>query len=286
MPELNKAVIGKEYGPIQFEIKKHETVYYALATNDWNPWYVDGSRDGGIVAPPMYAVHYGGSAVGMVFFDKEVGEGFMPFLVHGEQDMEWFKAVRPGDKIQTTVRISDIIDKGSGELLVVETTSRLAEETDVVCRQTSSFFVRGYGRLERKSKAPEPEEDKSELAFQSSEKVLPGQSHAYAEPSGDHNPIHLNEEFARKVGLGGIILQGLCTMAFCHKAAVNGLADGDPAGIKRLSVRFSRPVCPGDEISIRSWWIKKGELAGLEAFTHAGSEVIKNGRAHLGKIRS
>lgn len=283
MPELNKETIGREYPESEVEIKQHETIYYAVSTNDPNPWYLDAVREEGIIAPPMYAVNYGGSALGQVFFDKELGEGFMAFLVHGEQDIEWFKAVKPGQKVKTKGKIKDIVDKGSGELLKVESTTTDSESGDMVCRQSFNFFVRGYGKMEKKAKAPEPEEDRSKQAFQSKENVLYGQTFLYAEPSGDHNPIHVDDEFAKKVGLGGIILQGLCTMGFCHKAVVGNVCEGNPLKLKRLFVRFSKPVRPGDEITITGWW-KDDSTVGFEAATQNGELVIKGGHAEIGDV--
>ncbi len=284
MPELNKECIGKEYAGAEMDISQYETIYYAVGANDPNPWYLDGVREGGIIAPPMYAVKYGGAPIANVMFDKELGEGFMAFLVHGEQDIEWFKAVKPGQKVKTTGKVKDIQDKGSGELLMVEATTTMADSDEMVCKQSFNFFVRGYGKMEKKDKKAAQEEDKSDIAFETKENVLIGQSFLYAEPSGDHNPIHIDNEFAKKVGLGGIILQGLCTMAFCHKAAVQNLCDGNPLKLKKLFVRFSRPVRPGDELTIKGWWKQKGKTAGIEAANQSGEMVIKGGVAELGEV--
>ena len=54
----------------------------------------------------------------------------------------------------------------------------------------------------------------------------------YAGASGDFNPIHIDPEVGRMAGLGGAILQGLCTMAWCVESAVNYL--GDPGKLKRV----------------------------------------------------
>ena len=67
------------------------------------------------------------------------------------------------------------------------------------------------------------------------------QAERYAEASGDHNPIHLDEEAARAVGLPGRILHGLCTMALAGRA-VEQVAGREPT---RLAVRFSAPVALG-----------------------------------------
>jgi len=284
MPELNKDVIGKEYPPAEMGIEQHETIYYAAGTDDINPWYVDGVREGGIIAPPMYAVKYGGTAIANVMFDKEVGEGFMAFLVHGEQEIEWYKAVRPGQKVKTTGKVADIQDKGTGQLLVVESRTVMADSGEDVCKQSFNFFVRGYGPMEKKEKKAEEPEDKSDKAFETKQKVAIGQTFLYAEPSGDHNPIHINNDFAKQVGLGGIILQGLCTMAFCHKALVQNVCGGNPLKLKKMFVRFSKPVRPGDEITITGWWKEKDKSLGFEASVQSGDMVIKGGYAELGDV--
>lgn len=103
----------------------------------------------------------------------------------------------------------------------------------------------------------------------------------YAGSSGDFNPIHIDPEFGKMAGLGGNILQGLCTMAFCAKAMTD-LA-GDPGRLKMLKVRFAKPVYPLDKVVV------KGRVAGkdgariqveLDAWTKKGeTQVISNASA-------
>lgn len=78
----------------------------------------------------------------------------------------------------------------------------------------------------------------------------------YAGASGDFNFIHIDPEFGKMAGLGGNILQGLCTMAYtvrCHTDFA-----GDPGALKRIKVRFSKPVMPGDTVNVKAE-IKKAE---------------------------
>ena len=53
---MNRSLIGKKYGPVDGVVDVREAMYYALATNDTNEWYIDGARPGGTVAPPLYAI--------------------------------------------------------------------------------------------------------------------------------------------------------------------------------------------------------------------------------------
>src|SRR5437016_11511927 len=69
----------------------------------------------------------------------------------------------------------------------------------------------------------------------------------YAEASGDRNPIHLDETFARSAGLPGVIAHGMLTMAFANQMVTNWL--GDRSLLKRLQGRFAGMVVPGDELT-------------------------------------
>src|SRR4029077_15737337 len=73
---------------------------------------------------------------------------------------------------------------------------------------------------------------------------------AYAEASGDHNPIHLDDEFARSVGLPGVIAHGMLQMGIL--GTVSAQAAGGPEKLRRLSVRFADMVEPGDTVVFRA----------------------------------
>jgi len=78
------------------------------------------------------------------------------------------------------------------------------------------------------------------------DKYLP---HRYAGASGDFNPIHIDPEFAKAVGLPGMILHGLYMMALVARANA-ALAGGDPRALKRLSVQFRGMGAPEQEIVV------------------------------------
>ena len=78
------------------------------------------------------------------------------------------------------------------------------------------------------------------------DKYLP---HRYAGASGDFNPIHIDPEFAKAVGLPGNILHGLWMMAQVARANTQ-LAGGDPRALKRLSVQFRGMGFPEQELVV------------------------------------
>jgi 3-hydroxybutyryl-CoA dehydratase len=86
--------------------------------------------------------------------------------------------------------------------------------------------------------------------FTGSEKVDRYRAIYYAGASGDYNPIHIDPEFGKMVGLNGAILQGLCTLAFAAKAVTDWT--GDPGKLKKIKCRFSAPVMMEDTISVQA----------------------------------
>jgi acyl dehydratase len=103
----------------------------------------------------------------------------------------------------------------------------------------------------------------------------------YAGASGDFNPIHIDDDFARQVGLPGRILHGLWTMAQVARAQTD--AAGGPHALKRLSVTFRGMGVPEAEITVT------GSVAKVEdgiATVHAvaeqdGRAIIRNAEAEL-----
>ena len=110
--------------------------------------------------------------------------------------------------------------------------------------------------------------------------VLDEACRRYAAVSGDANPIHVDDEAARAVGLPGVILHGMCTMALCAKAVVDSVGGGDPTRLRRLAVRFYRPVYPGNDLVTSLYGVEPGVFA-FEA-SSAGKVVVRDGRAELG----
>ena len=282
---INRELIGKSFGPVDGEVVKREAIYYALATNDYNEAYIDGARPGGTVAPPLYAVSKDIGAKGIFEVIKEPTLGLnWTYVVHGEQYFQWLKPLIPGAKLKSTATMKDVLDKGTGELLEIKVDST-DKDGELVVSQIIGFFER-WPDAKRKKKPVEEEKKAPKILFTEEMKVKLGQTYMYAEPSGDHNPIHVDPDFAVKVGLPGIILQGLCTMAFVQKAVVDNACGGDPTKLKKLKVRFSRNVLPGDTVTTSGWLSeeKNGtKIVGLEAKVDRGDVVIKDAWAEVSK---
>lgn len=94
---------------------------------------------------------------------------------------------------------------------------------------------------------------------------------AYAQAGGDHNPIHLDDDFARSVGLPGVIAHGLLQMGILATVAAD--AAGGPQHLKRLFVRFAGMVVPGDTVTFTATPNGDGRLE-LSAVNQKGEAVL------------
>lgn len=112
--------------------------------------------------------------------------------------------------------------------------------------------------------------------FRAVREVDPFRSVYYASASGDFNPLHIDPNVAAAAGFRGVILQGMCTYSWAAEACVAYL--GDPARLRRLKVRFARPVQAGDVLTF------EGRCAAVEGSTlrleltvrnQAGEDVLK-----------
>ena len=104
----------------------------------------------------------------------------------------------------------------------------------------------------------------------------------YAGASGDFNPIHIDEEFAKSVGLPGRILHGLYTMALVARAQTE--AAGGPDRLKRLRVQFRGMGLPEQEIVVRSTVREErdgGRVIVDTVAEQAGTAIIRNAEAEL-----
>jgi acyl dehydratase len=111
------------------------------------------------------------------------------------------------------------------------------------------------------------------------DKYLP---HRYAGASGDFNPIHIDDEFAKAVGLPRNILHGLYSMGLVARANA-AVAGGDPRALKRLSVQFRGMGMPEQEIVV-SGTVKSAEGNRVVVDTVAAqgdTEIIKNAEAEI-----
>ena len=271
---LNASLAGKSYGEKTYEVTADAIEKYARATNDLNERYLGDDP----VASPVFPV--------VPAFDSFMAAGMDPELqaevlrlVHGSEEHVLHKPIRPGDVLTVKSELESVETKDTGETFTIKGTET-NRDGELVAEVRGTMFIRGSGSGSRSTGGGEDAAQR-EVVHEETVKVEDDQTQRYAEASGDHNPIHLDENVAKMAGLPGVINHGMCTMAMAVKGAVDGLAGGDPARVKRVSVRFSKPVFPGQELTTRFY---KGGSEGtysFETYNPDGVAVIKNGEVEI-----
>ena len=274
---LNEALVGKEYPSKTYEVTADAIEKYARATNDLNERYISGDD---VVAPPVFPVVPAFATFMEAGMDGELQADLLR-LVHGAEEHIIHRPLKPGDKLEIKTVLESVDKKETGETFTVKATET-NQDGELVAEVRGTMFIRGSGS--KKSKPAGGEEPQRDIVHEETTKVDDDQTFRYAEASGDNNPIHLDENTASMAGLPGIILHGMCTMAIATKAAVDGLAGGDPTRIKRVSVRLSKPVLPGQELTTKLWEQSSDngtKTYGFETYNPDGAAVIKNGEVDI-----
>lgn len=268
-----QSIVGMRFPAHSHTISKAEADAYAAATN----------AQATEAAVPMFAVFLEMPPLMEAIKTPEVIGDPKRFLrlLHGEHDMRWHGVLHPGHTYSTEASIARVAGKASGEIIDLKLETK-DDRGALMVETVASMFIRAEQKESAAGAGPAPEprpEPKRDYAFTADEQVAPDQSLRYAAASGDHNPIHTDPAVAQKAGLPGIILHGLCTMAFCQNAVVRTLCKGDASKLKRLKVRFAKPVLMGQTLSIHGWHVEPQVFA-FEARA-AGAQVLKDGIAEL-----
>ncbi len=290
---LNKDCVGKIYPATTLKVTAAAIREYALAYNEGNPAFLEGTWTGGIVAPPLFGAVAAHPAVLQVAGDPELGVDLMR-LLHSEQDMEYLAPIRPADVITTVAKILRIEAMVHGETLAVELRAFNQNRVEVQ-RIIFTAFIRARNKTQTRDPLSREQRDARKAgAAESPPKGGPAatvtlgldldQTVRYAKASGDNNPIHLNGDFAKAAGLPGVIVHGLCTMAFASKAVIDAVCGRDPLRLKRLYARFARPVFPGQTLTTTLWSGASGQSRRTylyETCNPQGQAVIRQGIAEV-----
>jgi acyl dehydratase len=221
---------------------------------------------------PTFAV-----IVGMGGGMGSIGDFNPAMLVHGEQSIELHGEIPPDGTILTTGRVVAVYDKGSAAVVVNESTSVDKATGKPMFTTRNSSFIRGEGGFggDRGPSGPKnvaPDRDPDHVVTY---QTRPDQALTYR-LSGDRNPLHSDPEFAKMGGFDKPILHGLCTFGFTGRALLHSLCDSDPARFKSMEVRFSKPVYPGDTLTVKMW-VDGGEAV-FRTENQNGDIVIDQGR--------
>ncbi|MFB9778187.1 MaoC/PaaZ C-terminal domain-containing protein [Rhodococcus baikonurensis] len=264
----------------QYKVERDQTIAYAKATNDPVGAHLDGTY-----APPVFAV----VPLTVLMADATMGvvpDELMMRILHGEHDFRFHRPIVPGEVLTVRAKPIGIEGKESG-VVVTSLLETRDSDGELVNEQYFIGFFRG-GTFEGSAGVTSPEHTfdaalrDTEPTFTAVQTFDENQTFRYSPAAEDPMPIHLDDDFAKAMGLPGIIIHGLCTIAFTSHALISEISPQDPTRLKRLAVRMSKPALPKETITSNIWKTSEGtyvfETAGDEK---PGKFVITDGLAEF-----
>jgi acyl dehydratase len=270
---IDPSAVGATGGPVERSWTSKDGLLYALGVGAGLEELQFTTEKKQLVLPTMAVVLGARGAVPM----QRAGSFNPAMLVHGEQAIELARPIPAEGTLKATGKIAAIYDKGKGAVIVTETESVDAQTGELLFRTRSAAFVRGAGGFggERGPSGPGNEPPARAPDHQVTYKTLPEQALIYR-LSGDRNPLHSDPEFARTAGFPRPILHGLCTYGFTGRALLHTLCGSDPARFKSMEGRFSKPVFPGEALTI-VMWVDNGVCL-FQTKNERGETVLDSGR--------
>jgi acyl dehydratase len=201
---------------------------------------------------------------------SQIGSFNPAMLVHGEQSVTLHSVLPVEGTVSSVTTITGIYDKGSGAVVANETVATDTATGQPLYTTTSSAFIRGEGGFggdrgpSNKVVMPDRAAD-----HQVTYHTRPDQALLYR-LSGDRNPLHSDPAFAAMGGFDRPILHGLCTFGFTGRALLHTVCGSDPARFESMAARFSKPVLPGESLTVSIW----GEGSGRAVFRTATEQGV------------
>ena len=271
---INPEAVGAKGQPSRRSWTSKDALLYAVgigAGTDELQYTTENTKDIDQKVFPTFAVIVGGGGIPM----KAAGSFNPTLMVHGEQGIELLSEIPAEGEIESVGECTAIYDKGSAAVLEFTSESKNVATGEVLLRTRTSLFCRGEGGWggdrgpSEKILFPNRTPDR-QVSYTTRE----DQALTYR-LSGDRNPLHSDPSFSAMGGFEKPILHGLCTYGFTGRGLLNELCDGEAGRFKAMNARFSKPVIPGDTLTVSMW--VDGREALFRTTNQAGDVVIDQG---------
>ena len=204
-------------------------------------------------------------------------------VLHGEQSFALHRPLPPKATVLARNRVAGVLDKGEGKgaLVYVERDIRDKASGDMLATLSSTYFCRADGGCgSTLDAAPAPAAIPDREADLVTTFKLDARAHLIYRLSGDYNPIHADPRAARAAGFDAPIFHGLGSLGVATQMLVRTLCDYDPARLRRLALRFTAPVFPGETMRLHVW--RDGAQVRFRAeAAERGVVILDNGSAEI-----
>jgi len=280
-----EAILAHEFPENDATYTFKETILYALGTGfgaePLDPDHLRFVYEDGLVASPTMANVLGHPG----FWVKEPQYAVdWRKLLHAEHRLILHKPLPPEGHIKARHDIMGVRDKGvaGGAMMHQRKLMTDAATGEPIASVITTLMMRGDGGCGDWGEAPAELEKLPETAPETVVEIqTPEIMPLIYRLSGDLNPLHIDPAVAKHAGFPRPISHGLGTMGLACYAMLKTFCGFDPSKLKSISLRFSRPVLPGDLIAFE-FWRSSPELIRFRATVPArGLTVLDRGTAEI-----
>ena len=271
---INPEAVGAKGAPSKRSWTSKDALLYAVgigAGTDELQYTTENTKNIDQKVFPTFAVIVGGGGIPM----REVGSFNPTLMVHGEQGIELLSEIPAEGEIESVGECAAIYDKGSAAVLEFTSESKNVATGEVLLRTRTSLFCRGEGGWGGDRGPSEKIQFPSRTSDQQVSYTTREDQALTYRLSGDRNPLHSDPSFAAMGGFEKPILHGLCTYGFTGRGLLNEICGGDAGRFKSMNARFSKPVFPGDTLTVSIW--VDGSEALFKTTNQNGDVVIDQG---------
>ena len=289
--EISSNYVGTLLQIHRTTVQWRDAMNYAAAIHDDNAYYFDDERQGGIIAPPMFAVAATWPMIEDLpaFIDADdFPEEVLLTLVHYTEHIRFHRPMIPGQSLSIQGRVAAILPHRAGTRIVTCFEAR-DQRNQPVFTEYMGGMLRGVqatdgARGADALPAVPDREPQAKLRWELGVWIDPMLPFVYDGCTNIVFPIHTSKKFARQVGLPGIILQGTATLALAVRELISREAAGNPLKLKEVYCRFTGMVMPGSEIKLKVYASKdEGQVGNLyfDVINQEGQKAISHGYALL-----
>lgn len=256
--EFDSRLVGIPWKPVERHITWRETTNYAAATWDMNPLYIDDEREGGIMAPPMFAVTFGWPTGRRMreLIDVPYSDEVLNRDVHYTEYIEFERPMKPGaDGLDLIIQpmIHATIQQRSGTNVIYKYEVR-DKDGNLYHTEYNGTMLRGVECVDGGKGSlpcvPEVAHDAA-VIWEKKLHVCPEQTYLYDAATDIVFAIHTSPKFAHSVELPNILLTGTTTIAFGVREMINCELNGDAPRVKAIHAKLSAMIYPDTDITIQ-----------------------------------
>jgi acyl dehydratase len=292
--KISSEYVGTPLKPYQKRVSWRDTMTYAAAIHDYNPLYFDDTREGGIIAPPMFTV----AATWPILQNlpqylsiEDFPHEILLTQVHYSEHLIFHRPIKPDETLMIQGKIKAMLPHRAGTHMVVRFDAIDQHKKPVFTEHTGAMMRGIQCRDDGKGSEVLPNiparGNDHRFLWENKISIDPLLPFIYDGCSRIFFPIHISKKFARQVGLPDIILQGTATLALAVRELINREGKGNPFKLKEIYCRFTGMVFPGSEIKLKAYGSFPGENTGAIYFNvlnAEGKKAISKGYARLADL--